>query len=409
MKNTLKQALLMSAVVGLTVGGFAQAATKSLTLSLSTGGAKGQAKTKKAVPAKQPAPAATTPPAIKLVQPTASNNGFYIAPEFQLIFNDKAFTRKLSKVGFGVGGGLSAGYKINNFLIDFSVDYQYYGKKGTPTDTTSLNGTHWVNGKLAEEAFLKGYQSAIANGKDAAIAAGKAEVTSAFAANPELANYINGTINVNNRPDNDNTPGTTHWFAGEGKFPGEAWAKTAARTGGFFYNPEGLAPTAVSTTVDSKEGFIPITLGLKYAIPIAPGNVVSLTPGIAGGVWFHTVDRSITTVVANQPPIHSVDKATETRGVIVPSLTVDYNPTPNLSFSLGGKFYLVPSGYSDNYKLRGNGQDNVIGYDRGFSQETPSNQRFASDDLPFGLEGENNRKNKFFWYGAITLAGQYKF
>ena len=128
-----------------------------------------------------------------------------------------------------------------------------------------------------------------------------------------------------------------------------------------------LAPDIANKTYLTKstnnENFIPVTLGLKYAIPLF-SNVFSITPGIAGGVWFHTIKRNLsysdnadgkgTTNLGlfssqSGKDIPTTDNASEVKGIIVPSLALDFAPSDSLTISLTGKMYIVPKGYSDNY------------------------------------------------------------
>ena len=248
MKKTLKQLLLASVVVGVASINLAHAQTENTTTTTTT-------KT----------PTKTT---------SGLKDGFYIAPNAEIIFLDKAFTRGLAKVGVGGGGGASIGYRIKNFAIDLAFDYQAFNSKGDSHQKTSVSGARWVAANFA-----------LHNNLDAAAA---------------------------------------------------------------FNNAANSQPIDVSNTIVNKEAFIPLTLGLKYSIPLAKNNVVSITPGIAAGVWFHTIDRSIETIISQPGVIFGAwgnqgsEKQRETKGVIVPSLAVDYNPTPNLSISLAGKFYIVP-------------------------------------------------------------------
>ena len=54
---------------------------------------------------------------------------------------------------------------------------------------------------------------------------------------------------------------------------------------------KGAGVAGLETTSESTEGFIPVTLGLNYVIPM--GSTFSITPGIAGGMWYHTIDRKL--------------------------------------------------------------------------------------------------------------------
>ncbi len=158
----------------------------------------------------------------------------------------------------------------------------------------------------------------------------------------------------------------------------------------------------ISTTVDSSEHFIPITLGLNYVIPVNASGSLALTPGIAGGVWIHKVNRTlavtpnavVTGAAVANPALGALatapksDEATEVKGVIVPSLSLDYAPSANWTVRFGGKFYIVPAGYSDNYADLNRTLANA-----GVASLTPS----------------YNAVDTTFWYGAINVGAQYTF
>ncbi len=160
----------------------------------------------------------------------------------------------------------------------------------------------------------------------------------------------------------------------------------------------------ISTTVDSTEHFIPITLGLNYVIPVNASGSLALTPGIAGGVWIHSVNRTIAVApnavvtgaaaaaadarLAGLALAPKTDEATEVKGVIVPSLALDYAPSANWTVRFGGKFYIVPAGYSDNY--------------------ADLNRTAANAGAAF-LSPSYNAVDTTFWYGAINVGAQYTF
>ena len=387
MKKTLKQLLLTSALVAFASVGTTQvqaqpqnddAATKpksnvilkakplsDITVTVTRGG-KGKAdnnakKPTRAKPpvVKTPTPpvVAETPPVVAATRPTpvednkGLKDGFYIAPNAEIIFLDKAFTRGLAEVGagggIGGGGGVSIGYRISNFSIDLNVAYQAFHSKGDVHQQTSVSGTRWLAANFA-----------VFNGKDPI----------AYFNSPNY-NYQNDVV----------------------------------------------------TSIVNKESFIPLTLGLKYTIPLAKNDVITLTPGIAGGVWFHIIDRSVETPIGSRDLAaytwnnKGLEKQKETKGVVVPSLAIDYNPTPNLSISLAGKFYIVPNGYSDNYdkKTQRLQEDWAIDKPRldpinastSYSGGYVLNGKF----LPLGLTPAYTAVDKTLWYGGINLAVQYTF
>ncbi|MDI9313861.1 MAG: hypothetical protein QM529_04210 [Hydrotalea sp.] len=157
------------------------------------------------------------------------------------------------------------------------------------------------------------------------------------------------------------------------------------------------------TTTDNRESFIPVTLGVKYTLGIFDNKLLTLTPGIAGGVWFHNIKRDLSysdnqdgNVARSFAGLNNLfdvatpttDNADQIRGVIVPSLSLDYTPTSNLTLSLAGKLYLVPGGYSDNYN--------------------PINQAAAADSVN-AFTVNYTAVNKLFWYGGISLGARYSF
>ncbi len=162
----------------------------------------------------------------------------------------------------------------------------------------------------------------------------------------------------------------------------------------------------IKTSTDNSEYFLPITLGLNYAIPLTPSDSWAMTVGMAGGAWIHyvnratTIDTSALTAVsgAGRPmggpvggPLDKdtiIQKTTQIRGVVVPSLGINYAPATNWILSLAGKFYIVPFGYSDNY--------------------TAESQAVANKTVRF-LSPVYNAVDKIFWYGAINLGVGYSF
>ncbi|MDI9313859.1 MAG: hypothetical protein QM529_04200 [Hydrotalea sp.] len=390
MRKTCKQLLLASAIIGISLAGTAQAQT-------------GNGAT--------PTPTTSVEkPAKKHVAEPDAKDGFYLAPNAEVIFVNKNFTRGLSTLGVGGGGGLSLGYKIKNFLIDFAVDYQSWGNDGTFAQTTTADGRQWLRALRAGQAFLDGYNNPdpalvkVLGESNARFNSGRQSVVTNFAvgtpddaaSDSQVSNNANGALQAQKDSINSIADAMTKGVS-------------AARYGA--YNTEGPPTGAeITTTIKSKEGFIPITLGLKYSIALAPKNIISLTPGLAGGVWLHTIDRTITMTTTGTTPWTTTDKATETRGVIVPSLSLDYNPLPNLSVSLAGKFYIVPGGYSDNYSAS---QRNVAAAntanDPGTAVSVSTDPRFDNNSLPLGLSPTHNAVKKSFWYGGLNLGVQYVF
>lgn len=155
---------------------------------------------------------------------------------------------------------------------------------------------------------------------------------------------------------------------------------------------------ALTTTVDSTEHFVPITLGLNYVIPVNASGSLALTPGIAGGVWIHNVNRTwkvtgaetLGAAAAGLAGAPTSDEATETKGVVVPSLTLDYAPTQNVTIRFAGKFYIVPGGYSDNYS-------------------TAARAAADAGKTSLGLTPAYNGKDQTFWYGGVNVGVQYTF
>ena len=158
------------------------------------------------------------------------------------------------------------------------------------------------------------------------------------------------------------------------------------------------------TNTTSRESFMPLTLGLKYAIPLLSNRALSITPGIAAGVWFHSINRSLSysdnmdgqlakaleTFSTLQPGavIPTGDKASEIKAVIVPSLALDYSPSEHVTFTFTGKFYIVPKGYSDNYN--------------------PVNRAAALNGIGT-FENTYTLVDKLFWYGGINFGWRYTF
>ncbi|MDI9313754.1 MAG: hypothetical protein QM529_03630 [Hydrotalea sp.] len=161
--------------------------------------------------------------------------------------------------------------------------------------------------------------------------------------------------------------------------------------------------TIQTISFDNNEGFIPITFGINYTISLTKNDNLRLTPGVAGGLWIHTIasrlssDTPFDYFLANQPDFLNY-KITEYRGLIMPSLSLDYAPTDNLTIKLLGKFYLVPGGYSDYYNQHNidlapcciNWQNfNSLWQDH----FTPSYEIITGS----------------FWYGAFDIGLQYVF
>ncbi|MDI9313858.1 MAG: hypothetical protein QM529_04195 [Hydrotalea sp.] len=376
-------------------------------------------------------------------QTTAPNtkDGFYITPNAELIFIDKNFTRGLSnKPIVGGGGGLALGYKIKNLSIDFNIDYQAFSTKGMTDGATSPDGTRWLNGDIAGDAFLQGYNTAIQQGKsnDDAINAGEEAVAASFPNNPgphslaEMKEAQEERVGTNLKSAyTHNLPEMVISSIEEQRAMIENGQDAAtvgvrnARRGAVTqrdrrkYQDVALVDitTGVSTNITNHESFIPVTLGLKYAFAIAPKNMFSITPGLAAGVWIHTVRRALNTTftpVYGATPFaqSSTDNVTQVRGVIVPSLSLDYNPLPDLTVSLAGKFYLVPNGYSDNYSAVQQATQAIAATTdkSGYRMSDPQdNAYFDNNTLPLGLDSARNATNKFMWYGGLNLAVQYIF
>ena len=288
----------------------------------------------------------------------STKDGFYLTPNAQVLFVDKKFTKE-NGIGIGFGGGAAFGYQVQNFQIDLNADYQYYGGKGSVKQAITDAGQY---------AF--GAQS-IGTQLATLAAGGMASV-----AIQQLAGLAQ-------------TAQTTPTAANIGAFNNAFYAAAAAvaATGAFI-------GTTNTTTTDSKESFVPVTLGLKYVIPLMAGGVLSMTPGIAGGVWFHSVDRTSTSVItlANGTVLSTTvtkDKTDEeAKGVIVPSISFDYAPSQNVTISLAGKVYIVPGGYSDNYSIT--------------AQELADQAKDLFAPAYFGVKQD-------FWYGGVNLAVQYTF
>ncbi|MDI9313865.1 MAG: hypothetical protein QM529_04230 [Hydrotalea sp.] len=301
----------------------------------------------------------------------AVKNGFYVNPTINLIFIDKNLTKGLGNVGFGGGGGLGLGYQINNFLIDFNVDYQYHGGDDTVNQITSAYGTVWLN---AAAAFNGVYTAARAAGQSTTTA----KITAAKAVETQL-----------------NTNGTklflTNAGAANGTTPG----------------------TAVTTTIKNSEEFIPVTLGVRYLIPLMAGGKLSITPGIAGGLWIHTGKRDTTHVIgtgANAFTTGSTDNAIEAKAVVVPSLSFDYAPLQNLTISLSGKFYIVPGGYGDSYLSSTLASANATAKNNtNIAGDAVAGYLANRNLLPLGLPPTYTDITKTFWYGGINLGVQYTF
>ncbi|MGI9462241.1 MAG: hypothetical protein ACR2NY_06700 [Alphaproteobacteria bacterium] len=282
-----------------------------------------------------------------------AKDGFYVTPDFNLLFVDSGYTKD-NGTGVGFGGGLLTGYQINNFQLELAAAYQYYGGTGSVTQNLTPTG---------QQAALGGAQ-----------VTGDAEV-------------------------------------GDGS-------------------------GSMTSSVDSNEAFIPLTLGVNYIIPLNDSGSFSISPGIATGVWFHTIDRSFSlspdanvinatigganatqegqvafgaavanAITASGGTLNQAqasqavaagildgnapdDSASETKWVIVPALNMDYAISQNFTMRLAGKFYLVPSGYSDNYDA--------------------TNQANAEAGSALFAPAYNGVED-FFWYGAVNLSAQYTF
>lgn len=173
--------------------------------------------------------------------------------------------------------------------------------------------------------------------------------------------------------------------------------------GSFYQTAEAAASKVnITTTVDSGEQFIPITVGFNYVIPLTSSGLFAVTPGLAGGLWVHRINRVIRQDgynIATGLPINlgtvglgdlpTSDSNTEVRVLIAPSLALEVQPFDNLSFHVTGKVYIVPGGYSDNYA---------------------ATTRAAFTDIStFNLEPAYNTVEAMFWYSSVNIGMQYKF
>ncbi len=158
----------------------------------------------------------------------------------------------------------------------------------------------------------------------------------------------------------------------------------------------------ITSTVDSGEQFIPITVGFNYVIPLTSSGVFAITPGLAGGLWVHRVNRVIRQNgynIATGLPIDlgtvglgdlpTSDSNIEVKVLIAPSLALEVQPFDNLSFHVTGKVYIVPGGYSDNYAA--------------------TTRAALADISTFNLEPAYNTVDTMFWYSSVNIGMQYKF
>ncbi|MDI9313857.1 MAG: hypothetical protein QM529_04190 [Hydrotalea sp.] len=403
MQKRFAPLLLTLAIIGMGLSGAAQGQTAPETNPNNP-----DATPPATTPAKQPNKQADK----KTADRPTSKDGFYLAPEqFGVFFIDKAFTRGLGKRKVSMGLAWALGYKIKNFIIDVNVDYQAFSLKGATSEVTSENGSQWFTANMAGNAFLQGYNTAIQQGKsnNEAVTAGGDAALKLFAETPSVGEKVVSAIDEQRALITNAQEATTIGL------------RNARRGGYSAYHPDSaddIVPgiSTVTTDINSREAFFPVTLGVRYAFAIAPKNMFSLSPGLAAGVWIHTVRRNLsTTIYHNYTGVSisqsSTDKATQVRAVIVPSLSLDYNPWPSMNISLVGKFYLVPNGYSDNYSAAQQAAQaiaatNKSGYRMSDAQD---NAYLDNNTLPLGLSPARNATNKFLWYGGVNLVVQYIF
>ncbi len=269
----------------------------------------------------------------------ANRKGLYITPNAEVIFVNGRYTSGAAAIGVGGGGGLAIGYQINRFQLELAASYHYYGGTGSTTQTYNAAGASSAGFAAILELPMEQRVDAIQKGF--AIAG--------------LSSSLNGKHLI--------------------------------------------------SSAKSNEGFIPITLGLNYSVPLNARGSLILTPGLAGGVWLHTIDRKISyrddadgqlvglgdsfaSIFGGTKP--TTDKGFEVKGVIVPSLSLDYALNENFTLRFAGKFYIVPGGYSENY--------------------ASLNRSVAATRLSVAsFTPAHTIVNQNFWYGGLSVGGQYSF
>ena len=93
--------------------------------------------------------------------------------------------------------------------------------------------------------------------------------------------------------------------------------------------------------------------------------------------------NNVTVNNSNTTQTNLDDRGLVVKPVMVPSVSIDYNPHSSFALRLEGRFYVVPSGQSDIY--------------------SPAAQRWAEDNAVA------YEKNKLLWFGTITLGTHFFF
>ncbi|MCX8516132.1 MAG: hypothetical protein ORN57_03985, partial [Alphaproteobacteria bacterium] len=143
----------------------------------------------------------------------------------------------------------------------------------------------------------------------------------------------------------------------------------------------GLA--AITSTVVVRAGSAITTL-LGNSVALSSDSFSTETLAVRTLVSSGTVAVSFASglAVADSTKL-KMDQAVQVKGVIIPKFSLSWSPLDNLTFTLGGKVYIVIGGYSDYYSAEARAEAAVrgIGY----------------------------KKDELLWYGGLDVGAQFTF
>ena len=144
----------------------------------------------------------------------------------------------------------------------------------------------------------------------------------------------------------------------------------------------GVSAVITSTMAVAAGGAITTLLGT--AVTIANDSFTTETAGEKRLLSSNTnVVTSVSGIAVVESGAVKMDQATQVKGVIIPKVSFNWSPFDNITFSLGGKLYVVIGGYSDYYSdaARAEAKDRGIGY----------------------------KKDELLWYGGLEFGAQFTF
>ena len=145
----------------------------------------------------------------------------------------------------------------------------------------------------------------------------------------------------------------------------------------------GVSAVITSTMAVAAGGAITTLLGTAVTI----ANNGSFTTETAAVRTLISSSTNVVSAVSDTAVVESgvvkMDQATQVKGVIIPKVSFNWSPFDNITFSLGGKLYIVIGGYSDYYSdaARAEAEARGIGY----------------------------KKDELLWYGGLEFGAQFTF